>query len=99
MENKKTVIQKLLDHENLDYKELESLIFDHDDIHFETIIGENRRWSRAITKVFKINDRYFMVDYDEGLTEYQENEYYDQPTEVALIQEQVIKTVNKYTSI
>lgn len=47
----------------------------------DTIRGEDRRWSVWIDKIYKIQDgvnfRYFMTGYDHGLTEMQENEYWD----------------------
>ena len=43
----------------------------------DTIRGEDRRWSVWIDKIYKIGDRYFMIGYDHGLTEMQEDEYWD----------------------
>lgn len=40
---------------------------------------DNRRWSRYCTLILLAHGRYIALDYDEGLTEYQENEYYEQP--------------------
>ena len=41
---------------------------------------ENRRWSRGATSVVSIpvegGERFFAIYWDEGLTEYQENEYW-----------------------
>ena len=48
----------------------------------ESEYGDNRRWSRSVTTISQIGDRYFSTNWDEGLTEYQENEYYEQPVEV-----------------
>lgn len=47
---------------------------------FETIDrerGEDGRWTAWIDVIFKVKDRYFRIGYDMGLTEYQENDYYD----------------------
>lgn len=44
--------------------------------------GEDRRWSRTVGVLSKINDRFFYTEYEQGLTENQEDEYYDQPIEV-----------------
>jgi hypothetical protein len=30
--------------------------------------GENRRWSRFVTTICKLNDRYFAIEWDQGLT-------------------------------
>ena len=48
----------------------------------ETIYGEKGRWSRYEEKVWKIGSRYFIFTADIGLTEYQDNDYNYQPTEV-----------------
>lgn len=48
----------------------------------ETTYGENGRWVRPVTTIIEFNGRYFQIDWYEGLTEYQPNEFYDQPFEV-----------------
>jgi hypothetical protein len=93
------LIQKLLNRESLSESEIQDLVYEYDDYIFEQEKGENRRWSRGVMTVFKVDDRYFMVNWDEGLTEYQENEFYDQPYEVTLkVEEQIIK-VNTYSKV
>lgn len=44
--------------------------------------GENRRWSRSVRSIIEIGGRYFALNWEEGLTECQENEFYNQPIEV-----------------
>ena len=46
--------------------------------------GENRRWSRWRKTILHLNDRYFALEWDEGLTEMQPDEFYEQPYEVRL---------------
>ena len=48
----------------------------------ETEYGENRRWTRTATTIFKVGDRYFALIWEQGLTECQENEFWEQPYEV-----------------
>ncbi|AEK09976.1 hypothetical protein FDH96_gp064 [Mycobacterium phage Rey] len=58
--------------------------------------GENRRWARGDTIIVQHVDtgRYFAFDFDQGLTEYQENEVYtDSVREV----QRVVKTVEIVT--
>ncbi|MFQ9922083.1 MAG: hypothetical protein ACLRVU_01145 [Beduini sp.] len=43
----------------------------------ERVYGEPRRWSRWCTIYFQVGDRYFETGFDEGLTEMQEDEFYD----------------------
>ena len=50
----------------------------------EEISGENRRWSQGMQTIFKVDNRYFSICWEKGLTEMQENEFYDQPEEVEL---------------
>lgn len=52
--------------------------------HIEKMNGENRRWSRTNTVITEINGRFFKIEYEEGLTECQEDTYYNQPVEVKL---------------
>lgn len=44
--------------------------------------GEDGRWTRSVCTVFELKGRYFRVNWRQGLTEYQENEYPYQPVEV-----------------
>ena len=48
----------------------------------ETIYGDNDRWTRPVQTVFEVQGRLFALDWEEGLTENQENEFFDQPYEV-----------------
>lgn len=58
------------------------------------IRGEDRRWSVWVNKIFKINNRYFQTGFDMGLTEMQENEYWDTDIEEVAKKEIIItKTV------
>lgn len=59
--------------------------------------GKNRRWSRSMRTVLKDEETgtLWCVDWEDGLTESQEDEFYDQPYKVTL--EQVPVTVTKTT--
>lgn len=46
--------------------------------------GENRRWSRWRKTIVDLCGRYFAIEWDEGLTEMQPDEFYEQPYEVNL---------------
>ena len=59
----------------------------------ETKYGENGRWTRPVTSIIEFGGRYFQIDWDEGLTEYQPNEFYDQPFEVKKESHEEIITV------
>lgn len=44
----------------------------------DSIDGEDRRWSRTNLVVFKVDDRYFGIEWEQGLTEIQENDAFAQ---------------------
>ena len=57
----------------------------------ETTNGENRRWTRTNISIVKRDNKFYSVHWEEGLTESQENEYYDQEApEVKQIEDVVI---------
>lgn len=39
---------------------------------------EDRRWCRCVTAIFEYKGKYYGIDYDQGLTECQENQYWKQ---------------------
>ena len=49
------------------------LIWEYPEVDVE--YGENRRWSRSVNTIVQIGDRFFSIDWEEGLTEMQPNEY------------------------
>ena len=62
---------------------------------------EPRRWSRFHTRWVEINGRFFELNADEGLTEYQDTEYMIQPQEVTYKQvtRTIVVTENEYSYI
>ena len=74
------MVEKIEKGEALTEKELKTLVFECNEIEREE--GENRRWSRSVESIIELCGRYFAVVWEEGLTEYQDNEFYDQPYEV-----------------
>jgi hypothetical protein len=74
------ILNKIDSGEELNESELSSLVWEFEEIERE--YGDNRRWSRSVTSIVKINNRYFCIEWENGLTENQPNEFYDQPYEV-----------------
>lgn len=66
--------------EDLTVKELKTLAFECEKVDEEE--GDSGRWSQSIMTVVKLCDRFFAIDWERGLTERQENEFYNQPYEV-----------------
>lgn len=65
----------------------------------ETNQGEKHRWTTDMATIVKLLDRYFLIDWCEGNTEYQENEYYNQPVEVIKEEKEVTMKVIKWVKI
>lgn len=73
------MVKKIDSGEKLTERELSEVVYEYD---VETEHGENRRWSRTNTTIVEMMGRFFSIDWEEGLTECQENEFYEQPYEV-----------------
>jgi hypothetical protein len=69
-----------LKHEDLTESQFRDLVYVCDEV--ERYNGENRRWSRTVTSIIKLLDRFFEVVWEEGLTENQEDSFSDYPKEV-----------------
>ena len=73
-------------------EELQELVQDYlftsqgDRIPYEIIDtiydSELNRWSRNVETIIKYKNKYYSILWEEGLTEYQDNYFYEQPTEV-----------------
>ena len=61
--------------------------------------GENRRWLRSVKSVFEFDGRFFIVEWEEPLTEMQEAEFYNQPYEVEKVTTQKTIDVVEYKKI
>ena len=89
--NENVVFNKIMNHEALTEDEVKTLIWDYE-VDYEE--GDSGRWTRGMTTIVELNGHYFSINWQAGLTEYQENEYFDfYPTEVELV-EQVVKVTN-----
>lgn len=85
------MVQKLSEKKSLSEREISTLVNEYG---IESSYGENRRWTRSVSTVVKLLDKYYWINWEEGLTEYQSNEYFDQPYEVERHEyEKVIKVV------
>ena len=73
------IVNKIDNGEKLTEEELKEIIWDYD---VESSYGENRRWTRAVSTIVCMCGRYFMVDWEQGLTERQENEFWEQSYEI-----------------
>ena len=75
------LLTKMGNKEKLTESEISDLVCE---CEIEVKYGQNRRWSRSATTISQIGDRYFRIEWENGLTENQPNEFYNQPIEVEL---------------
>lgn len=90
------LLKKIDSGEELNTSELYDIIFEFE---VENEKGENRRWLRSVRTISKIGDRYFAINWEQGLTECQENEYYEQPIEVEKVTYEKTITVTEWKEI
>lgn len=66
--------------EHLSEDELKDAVFELEKV--KEIPRENRRWTRYMSSIFQVADKFFEIDWEEGLTEEQEDMYNNQPYQV-----------------
>ena len=89
----KRILQKIDNKEELTEDELSHLVYEFDK---EKDYGENERWTRSVTTIVELCDRTFAVNWEEGLTEDQPDEFYSQPYEVELREYEKTITVREW---
>lgn len=75
--------------------DLEELVFESS---CEEIMGEEGRWYRNVTSILKFDGRVFCINWQEGLTEMQPNDFWEQPKEVFVKTELVTVEKTSYIS-
>lgn len=95
-----TIIEKLYQGEVLLEKELKAIALGCEytekeigDYEFvDEIEGELNRWTKDMETIFRVGADYWCLPWRRGLTEYQENEFWDQPYRVIPETEQIVVT-------
>lgn len=100
MKYEQQLVSKILNKEELSKRELSNLA----EYSIDSTYGENRRWTRSVTSICKLKDdegkdRFFELNWDEGLTECQENEFYEQPFEVAKKTYEKVVTLTEWVRV
>lgn len=71
------IIDKLKNKEKFSKSEIKEILWDFEQVWEEE--GVDHRWSRDISTVVKIGEYFVRIDWQKGLTECQENEFWNQP--------------------
>lgn len=77
------IAQKILNKEILTEEEVQEVILEGllDVVVIEELFDELHRWSMPVTAIVRVKDRFFSLNYQRGLTEYQESGYEAQVAE------------------
>ena len=73
------MLNKLDNNVDLTDEELSRLVGEYE---YSEELGSKHRWTQTVHTVVKLDNRFFMVDWEQGLTEYQPNSFMTQPYEV-----------------
>lgn len=76
----------ILNKEEISEKDLANLVWCYE---VDCVSGECHRWTQSVKSIVELCGRYFAIDWDRGLTEMQENYFYNQPYEVKKIEKMV----------
>lgn len=90
------MVKKIDSGEKLSERELSNLVCGYE---VESEYGENRRWTRTVETIVKLCGRFFCVCWEEGLTECQENEFWEQPVEVKKHTYEKVITVTEWVAV
>lgn len=83
---------KMAEGYKLKESDIETLVWEREELYKEE--GEDRRWSKVVTSVVQGNDGHqYAIHWDKGLTETQENSFWEQPQRVKLEERVITKTV------
>lgn len=88
IEYQRKLLNKIKHKESLNIRELCDIIFECD-IYTEE--GDDDRWYRYMSTISKLDDTYVVTNWEKGLTEYQDNEYDENPIIVTKIETEEIK--------
>lgn len=95
-ELQKAFLKKLDSDIPLTIEEIKELVYE---FNGEEISGEKLRWVQVMETIVELQGRYFVIPWYQGLTELQENEFYEQPFEVKKETSIKMVAVEKYTKI
>ena len=96
------IYEKLQNKEMLSEEEIESLVWDSEQVYEEA--GKDHRWQKEMFTVVKVENKFYGICWMKGLTEYQENEYYEQPFEVGcenkteVVKKEIWKPINEISN-
>ena len=92
---KERIIKRLKEGDELSEPEIREVLWSFDRVYEEE--GEDRRWSKTMLTVVNIDGELYAIEWEKGLTENQENSFWEQPYPVELKEEEI--TITKTTVV
>ena len=83
-------VNKLKSGDKLSEREIKTLVYDG--IEVDEIEGDSGRWTQGVQTIIDIDGELWAIEWYRGLTEYQENEFYNQPYRVVKREKQIVVT-------
>lgn len=90
------IYKDIQDGESLSESDLSYLVYNFE---LESEYGDNRRWTRSVDTIVELGGKHYSVTWEQGLTECQENYFYDQPVEVKLQEYEKTITVREWKEV
>lgn len=75
--NEEEIINKIKNKENFKEEEIKELLWSFPQVWEEE--GYEHRWTKDVSTVVQIGEKFIRIDWSRGLTECQENEFWEQP--------------------
>ena len=90
---------KIINGEVLTEKELKYCAWGEVGKYIDEEEGDSGRWTQSMSTIFEIDGQLYCIDWKRGLTEYQENEYWEQPYKVRREEKVITTTVVNYVKM
>lgn len=88
--NIEEVKQKIINGKELTEEEIKYCVWGEIANIVDEIEGDDHRWDKEMTTIIDIDGQLYAIDWRRGLTECQENSYYNQPYKVKMVEKTVV---------
>lgn len=87
------ILHEIDNYNSLSVSELRTLVYGYSILNED---GDYGRWTMSVHTIVHLKDRYFAIDWERGLTENQDDEFWYQPVEVVPHTYEKTITVTEY---
>lgn len=95
----KVIENKIINGEKLTEEELKSCALGEVGKCINKTEGYSHRWTKDMSTIFELNNQLYCIDWQKGLTEYQENRYWEQPHKVRREEKTVTTIAVSYIAV